>query len=191
MNLHLSVKEFLTDKRPVLTGRSAFCACAAAAATLSEGLTLGLIVLLMSVLGGFVYTLCSKLYEKELRPLICGAAAAGIATLAVLFLRAYLPDLGEEPELYVLIMAVGFFFPAKPNLSGTSCIAAALFDGFLCLLLILLTGALREFLSRALGLTVVSEPFGGFLAASCLTALLQTAVRKTEKTSVAEKSKEG
>ena len=179
-----------TDASGPAVGRSAVCAAAAAAASFTEGVALGVIVLLFSVFGSIVYALVRRFYACEMRPAVCAVSAAGFVTLADLFLQAFLPDISSGLGIYVLLIAVSFFFiPSNGTESRAdgkenfgSCLKDGFFSGAVSLLFIIASSTVRAFLSGRCGISAISGPFGGFLIAGCLTALVQFAAGKMNTT---------
>ena len=208
MNFKKQLKDGLITQNPVLVQLLGMCSTMAITTSISNGLGMGVSVLIILTLSNIFISLLRKIIPDEVRIACYVVVIAGFVTIVDLCLQAFLPDIAESLGVFIPLIVVNCIILGRAEaFANKNTVLASAVDGicqgigYTIVLVIMCT--VRELLGAGtlLGIQIMPEsyvpagmltlPVGGFLCLGTLIAVMQWALAKSEKKSAEKKEEEG
>ena len=196
MNVGKQIKEGFLTQNPVLVQLLGMCSTLAITTTISNGLGMGLSVMVILTLSNIFISLLRKIIPEQVRIACYIVVIAGFVTMVDPLLQAFFPDIAESLGVFIPLIVVNCIILARAEsfASRNNPMAAAvdgICQGLGYTLVLLAMSAIRELLgSGALSgnqifpaeysASLIVQPVGGFLTLGCLIALMQWIQRKVK-----------
>lgn len=194
MNFGKQLKDGLLTQNPVLVQLLGMCSTLAITTSISNGLGMGVSVLIILTCSNVVISLLRKIIPDQIRIAAYIVVIAGFVTMVDLLLQAYFQDIAESLGVFIPLIVVNCIILARAeSFASKNKVLPAALDG-ICqgigyTLVLLVMSVIRELLgSGALagnqifpaeyGALMMALPVGGFLTLGCLIALMQWAQDK-------------
>ena len=217
MNFGKQLKEGLITQNPVLVQVLGMCSTMAITTSISNGVGMGISVLIILTLSNIFISLLRKIIPNEVRIACYIVVIAGFVTIVDLCLQAFFPDIAKSLGVFIPLIVVNCIiigraeaFAAKNSIGASA--LDGIFQGLGYTIVLTIMCIIREFLGSGsfgkgiintingigtgnglqifpeeFGAKLLTMPFGGFLTLGCLIALMQYALRKSAE----KKEKEG
>ncbi len=198
MNFKKQLKEGLITQNPVLVQLLGMCSTLAITTSISNGLGMGVSVLIILTASNVVISALKKIIPGEVRIACYIVVIAGFVTCVDLLLQAFLPSIAKSLGVFIPLIVVNCIILARAEgFSSKNGIAASAVDGicqgigYTWVLLVLC--AFRELLGAGtlMGIQVMPAsytpalmmvlPVGGFLSLGLLIAVMQYALNKSKE----------
>ena len=194
MNFGKQLKEGLLTQNPVLVQLLGMCSTLAITTTISNGLGMGVSVMIILTCSNIVISLLRKIIPDQIRIAAYIVVIAGFVTMVDLLLQAYFQDIAESLGVFIPLIVVNCIILARAeSFASKNKVLPAAVDG-ICqgigyTLVLLVMSAIRELLGSGslagnqifpaeYGALMMALPVGGFLTLGCLIALMQWAQDK-------------
>ena len=194
MNFGKQLKEGLLTQNPVLVQLLGMCSTLAITTTISNGLGMGVSVMIILTCSNIVISLLRKIIPDQIRIAAYIVVIAGFVTMVDLLLQAYFQDIAESLGVFIPLIVVNCIILARAeSFASKNKVLPAALDG-ICqgigyTLVLLVMSAIRELLGSGslagnqifpadYGALMMALPVGGFLTLGCLIALMQWAQDK-------------
>lgn len=194
MNFGKQLKEGLLTQNPVLVQLLGMCSTLAITTSISNGLGMGVSVLIILTCSNVVISLLRKIIPDQIRIAAYIVVIAGFVTMVDLLLQAYFQDIAESLGVFIPLIVVNCIILARAeSFASKNKVLPAALDG-ICqgigyTLVLLVMSAIRELLGSGslagnqifpaeYGALMMALPVGGFLTLGCLIALMQWAQDK-------------
>ena len=194
MNIKQQFKEGLITQNPVTVQLLGMCSTMAITTSLSNGLGMGVSVLIILTLSNIIISALRKIIPDKIRIAAYVVVIAGFVTMVDLLLQAYLEDIAESLGVFIPLIVVNCIILARAeSFASKNGVLASAVDG-ICqgigyTLVLLVMSAIRELLGSGslagnqifpadYGALMMALPVGGFLTLGCLIALMQWAQDK-------------
>lgn len=194
MNFGKQLKEGLLTQNPVLVQLLGMCSTLAITTSITNGLGMGVSVLLVLTASNIVISLLRKIIPSQIRIAAYIVVIAGFVTIVDLLLKAYLPDISNSLGVFIPLIVVNCIILGRAeSFASKHGVAASAVDG-ICqgigyTIVLLIMSAIRELLGsgtlagvrifpEAYGALMMILPVGGFLTLGVLIALAQWAQGK-------------
>ena len=186
MNFGKQLKEGLLTENPVLVQLLGMCSTLAITTSISNGLGMGVSVLIILTCSNIVISLLRKIIPDQIRIAAYIVVIAGFVTMVDLLLQAYFQDIAES-VVNCIILARAESFASKNKVLPSA--VDGICQGIGYTLVLLVMSAIRELLGSGTlagsrifpaeyGAMMMVLPVGGFLTLGCLIALMQWAQGK-------------
>lgn len=189
-------KEGLLTQNPVLVQLLGMCSTLAITTSVSNGLGMGVSVLLVLTASNVVISLLRKIIPNQIRIAAYIVVIAAFVTVIDLILQAYFPAISESLGVFIPLIVVNCIILGRAeSFASKNSVAASAVDG-ICqgigyTLVLLVMSAIRELLGSGTlgGVRILPErfgalmmilPVGGFLTLGCLIALTQWVQGRTK-----------
>ena len=208
MNFKKQLKDGLITQNPVLVQLLGMCSTMAITTSISNGLGMGVSVLIILALSNIFISLLRKIIPDEVRIACYVVVIAGFVTIVDLCLQAFLPDIANSLGVFIPLIVVNCIILGRAEaFANKNSVAASAVDGicqgigYTIVLVIMCT--FRELFGAGtlLGIQVMPSgytpagmltlPVGGFLCLGTLIAVMQWALAKSSKKSAEKKEEEG
>ena len=198
MNFKKQLKEGLITQNPVLVQLLGMCSTLAITTSISNGLGMGVSVLIILTASNVVISALKKIIPNEVRIACYIVVIAGFVTCVDLLLQAFVPAIAKSLGVFIPLIVVNCIILARAEgFSSKNGIAASAVDG-ICqgigyTLVLLVLSAFRELLGAGtlMGIQIMPAsytpalmmvlPVGGFLSLGALIALMQWALAKSKE----------
>lgn len=198
MNFKKQLKDGLINQNPVLVQLLGMCSTMAITTSISNGIGMGISVLIILTLSNIFISLLRKIIPNEVRIACYIVVIAGFVTIVDLCLQAFLPDIAESLGVFIPLIVVNCIILGRAEaFASKNSVAASAVDG-ICqgigyTIVLVIMSAFRELLGvgKLLGIQVMpdsyvpagilTQPVGGFLCLGALIAVMQWALARTEK----------
>ena len=210
MNFKKQLKDGLIYQNPVLVQVLGMCSTMAITTSISNGVGMGISVLIILTLSNIFISLLRKIIPNEVRIACYIVVIAGFVTIVDLCLQAFVPDIAESLGVFIPLIVVNCIILGRAEaFASKNSVAASAVDG-ICqgigyTLVLVVMCVVREFLGSGkfgggllgggglgsapgvtifpeeFGIKVLTLPVGGFLTLGCLIALMQWALAKSAK----------
>ena len=194
MNFGKQLKEGLLTENPVLVQLLGMCSTLAITTSISNGLGMGVSVLIILTCSNVVISLLRKIIPDQIRIAAYIVVIAGFVTMVDLLLQAYFQDIAESLGVFIPLIVVNCIILARAeSFASKNKVLPSAVDG-ICqgigyTLVLLVMSAIRELLGSGslagnqifpaeYGALMMALPVGGFLTLGCLIALMQWAQDK-------------
>ena len=194
MNFGKQLKDGLLTQNPVLVQLLGMCSTLAITTSISNGLGMGVSVLIILTCSNVVISLLRKIIPDQIRIAAYIVVIAGFVTMVDLLLQAYFQDIAESLGVFIPLIVVNCIILARAeSFASKNKVLPAALDG-ICqgigyTLVLLVMSAIRELLGSGslagnqifpadYGALMMALPVGGFLTLGCLIALMQWAQDK-------------
>lgn len=194
MNFGKQLKDGLLTQNPVLVQLLGMCSTLAITTSISNGLGMGVSVLIILTCSNVVISLLRKIIPDQIRIAAYIVVIAGFVTMVDLLLQAYFQDIAESLGVFIPLIVVNCIILARAeSFASKNKVLPAAVDG-ICqgigyTLVLLVMSAIRELLGSGslagnqifpadYGALMMALPVGGFLTLGCLIALMQWAQDK-------------
>ena len=194
MNFGKQLKEGLLTENPVLVQLLGMCSTLAITTSISNGLGMGVSVLIILTCSNIVISLLRKIIPDQIRIAAYIVVIAGFVTMVDLLLQAYFQDIAESLGVFIPLIVVNCIILARAeSFASKNKVLPSAVDG-ICqgigyTLVLLVMSAIRELLGSGTlagsrifpaeyGAMMMVLPVGGFLTLGCLIALMQWAQGK-------------
>ena len=194
MNFGKQLKDGLLTQNPVLVQLLGMCSTLAITTSISNGLGMGVSVLIILTCSNVVISLLRKIIPDQIRIAAYIVVTAGFVTMVDLLLQAYFQDIAESLGVFIPLIVVNCIILARAeSFASKNKVLPAALDG-ICqgigyTLVLLVMSAIRELLGSGslagnqifpadYGALMMALPVGGFLTLGCLIALMQWAQDK-------------
>ena len=194
MNFGKQLKEGLLTQNPVLVQLLGMCSTLAITTSISNGLGMGVSVLIILTCSNVVISLLRKIIPDQIRIAAYIVVIAGFVTMVDLLLQAYFQDIAESLGVFIPLIVVNCIILARAeSFASKNKVLPSAVDG-ICqgigyTLVLLVMSAIRELLGSGslagnqifpaeYGALMMALPVGGFLTLGCLIALMQWAQDK-------------
>ena len=194
MNFGKQLKEGLLTENPVLVQLLGMCSTLAITTSISNGLGMGVSVLIILTCSNIVISLLRKIIPDQIRIAAYIVVIAGFVTMVDLLLQAYFQDIAESLGVFIPLIVVNCIILARAeSFASKNKVLPSAVDG-ICqgigyTLVLLVMSAIRELLGSGslagnqifpseYGALMMALPVGGFLTLGCLIALMQWAQDK-------------
>ena len=208
MNFKKQLKDGLITQNPVLVQLLGMCSTMAITTSISNGIGMGISVLIILTLSNIFISLLRKIIPSEVRIACYIVVIAGFVTMVDLCLQAFVPAIAESLGVFIPLIVVNCIILGRAEaFASKNSVGAAAVDGicqglgYTAVLVVMC--AVRELLGSGtlLGYHVMPAgytpalmlvlPVGGFLCLGTLIAVMQWALAKSEKKSADKAEKEG
>ena len=197
MNFKKQLKEGLLTQNPVLVQLLGMCSTMAITTSLSNGLGMGVSVLIILTLSNIFISALRKIIPDKVRIAAYVVVIAGFVTMVDLLLKAYLQEISESLGVFIPLIVVNCIILARAEaFASKNGVLASAVDGITqgigYTLVLLIMSVVREFLGSGTfgsgvlnggagirvfpaeyGALMLVLPVGGFLTLGCLIALVQ------------------
>ena len=197
MNFGKQLKDGLLTQNPVLVQLLGMCSTLAITTSISNGLGMGVSVLIILTCSNVVISLLRKIIPDQIRIAAYIVVIAGFVTMVDLLLQAFLPDLSNSLGVFIPLIVVNCIILGRAEaFASKHGVLASAVDGLtqglgytaalviMCLVRELLGsgtfgsgvlngGAGIRIFPSEYGALMLVLPVGGFLTLSCLIALVQ------------------
>ena len=210
MNFGKQLKEGLITQNPVLVQVLGMCSTMAITTSISNGVGMGISVLIILTLSNIFISLLRKIIPNEVRIACYIVVIAGFVTIVDLCLQAFFPDIAKSLGVFIPLIVVNCIVLGRAEaFASKNSVAASAVDG-ICqgigyTLVLIVMCVFREFFGAGTfgggllgggalgsapgveifpaeyGVSVLTLPVGGFLTLGCLIAVMQWALAKSEK----------
>lgn len=210
MNFNKQLKDGLIYQNPVLVQVLGMCSTMAITTSISNGVGMGISVLIILTLSNIFISLLRKIIPNEVRIACYIVVIAGFVTIVDLCLQAFVPDIAESLGVFIPLIVVNCIILGRAEaFASKNSVAASAVDG-ICqgigyTLVLIVMCVFREFFGAGTfgggllgggalgsapgveifpaeyGVSVLTLPVGGFLTLGCLIAVMQWALAKSEK----------
>ena len=166
MNFGKQLKEGLITQNPVLVQVLGMCSTMAITTSISNGVGMGISVLIILTLSNIFISLLRKIIPNEVRIACYIVVIAGFVTIVDLCLQAFVPDIAESLGVFIplivvncIILARAEAFASKHGVGASAVDGLGMGLGFT--LAITFMGAIRELFGNGsvFGLTVFGAGF--------------------------------
>lgn len=208
MNFSKQLKDGLIYQNPVLVQVLGMCSTMAITTSVSNGLGMGLSVLVILTLSNIFISLLRKIIPNEVRIACYIVVIAGFVTIVDLCLQAFVPAIAESLGVFIPLIVVNCIILGRAEaFASKNSVAASAMDGicqgigYTVVLVIMCT--VRELLGAGtlMGIQIMPAsytpalmlvlPVGGFLCLGTLIAVMQWALARSEKKAAEKNEKEG
>ena len=198
MNFKKQLKEGLITQNPVLVQLLGMCSTLAITTSISNGLGMGVSVLIILTASNVVISALKKIIPGEVRIACYIVVIAGFVTCVDLLLQAFLPSIAKSLGVFIPLIVVNCIILGRAEgFSSKNSVAASAVDGicqglgYIWVLLVLC--AFRELLGAGtlMGIQVMPAsytpalmmvlPVGGFLSLGLLIAVMQYFLNKSKE----------
>ena len=198
MNFKKQLKEGLITQNPVLVQLLGMCSTLAITTSISNGLGMGVSVLIILTASNVVISALKKVIPSEVRIACYIVVIAGFVTCVDLLLQAFLPSIAKSLGVFIPLIVVNCIIMGRAEgFSSKNSVAASAVDGicqglgYIWVLLVLC--AFRELLGAGtlMGIQVMPAsytpalmmvlPVGGFLSLGLLIAVMQYFLNKSKE----------
>ena len=198
MNFKKQLKEGLITQNPVLVQLLGMCSTLAITTSISNGLGMGVSVLIILTASNVVISALKKVIPSEVRIACYIVVIAGFVTCVDLLLQAFLPSIAKSLGVFIPLIVVNCIILGRAEgFSSKNSVAASAVDGicqglgYIWVLLVLC--AFRELLGAGtlMGIQIMPAsytpalmmvlPVGGFLSLGLLIAVMQYALNKSKE----------
>ena len=198
MNFKKQLKDGLITQNPVLVQLLGMCSTMAITTSISNGVGMGISVLIILTLSNIFIALLRKIIPSEVRIACYIVVIAGFVTIVDLCLQAFLPEIAKSLGVFIPLIVVNCIILGRAEaFASKNSVAAAAVDG-ICqgigyTLVLVIMCAVRELFGSGtlLGIQIMPAsytpalmlvlPVGGFLCLGTLIAVMQWALAKSEK----------
>ena len=198
MNFKKQLKEGLITQNPVLVQLLGMCSTLAITTSISNGLGMGVSVLIILTASNVVISALKKIIPSEVRIACYIVVIAGFVTCVDLLLQAFVPAIAKSLGVFIPLIVVNCIILGRAEgFSSKNSIAASAVDG-ICqgigyTLVLVVLSAFRELLGAGtlMGIQVMPAsytpalmmvlPVGGFLSLGAMIALMQWALNKSKE----------
>ena len=210
MNFKKQLKDGLIYQNPVLVQVLGMCSTMAITTSISNGVGMGISVLIILTLSNIFISLLRKIIPNEVRIACYIVVIAGFVTIVDLCLQAFFPDIAKSLGVFIPLIVVNCIVLGRAEaFASKNSVAASAVDG-ICqgigyTLVLIVMCVFREFFGAGTfgggllgggdlgkapgieifpadyGVSVLTLPVGGFLTLGCLIAVMQWALAKSEK----------
>ena len=212
MNFGRQLKEGLVTQNPVLVQLLGMCSTMAITTSLSNGLGMGVSVLIILTLSNIIISALRKIIPDKIRIAAYIVVIAGFVTMVDLLLQAYFQSIANSLGVFIPLIVVNCIILARAeSFASKNGVLASAVDG-ICqglgyTLVLLVMSVIREFLGSGTfgggilnggdGIRILPEgipalgmilPVGGFLTLACVIAAMQYFLNRPKKN--AEKREE-
>ena len=207
MNFKKQLKDGLIYQNPVLVQVLGMCSTMAITTSISNGVGMGISVLIILTLSNIFISLLRKIIPNEVRIACYIVVIAGFVTIVDLCLQAFFPDIAKSLGVFIPLIVVNCIVLGRAEaFASKNSVAASAVDGicqgigYTVVLVIMCT--VRELGAGTLmGIQIMPAsytpalmlvlPVGGFLCLGTLIAVMQWALAKGEKKAAEKNEKEG
>ena len=189
MNFGKQLKDGLLTQNPVLVQLLGMCSTLAITTSISNGLGMGVSVLIILTCSNVVISLLRKIIPDQIRIAAYIVVIAGFVTMVDLLLQAYFQDIAESLGVFIPLIVVNCIILARAeSFASKNKVLPAALDG-ICqgigyTLVLLVMSAIRELLGSGslagnqifpadYGALMMALPVGGFLTLGVLIAVVQ------------------
>lgn len=208
MNFGKQLKEGLITQNPVLVQVLGMCSTMAITTSISNGIGMGISVLIILTLSNIFISLLRKIIPNEVRIACYIVVIAGFVTIVDLCLQAFVPAIAKSLGVFIPLIVVNCIILGRAEaFANKNSVLASAVDG-ICqgigyTIVLVIMCAVRELLGNGtlLGYQIMPAsytpalmlvlPVGGFLCLGTLIAVMQWALAKSEKKAAEKKEKEG
>ena len=208
MNFKRQLKEGLITQNPVLVQLLGMCSTMAITTSISNGIGMGISVLIILTLSNIFISLLRKIIPNEVRIACYIVVIAGFVTIVDLCLQAFFPAIAKSLGVFIPLIVVNCIILGRAEaFANKNSVLASAVDG-ICqgigyTIALVIMCAVRELLGNGtlLGYQIMPAsytpalmlvlPVGGFLCLGTLIAVMQWALAKSEKKAAEKKEKEG
>ena len=208
MNFKRQLKEGLITQNPVLVQLLGMCSTMAITTSISNGIGMGISVLIILTLSNIFISLLRKIIPNEVRIACYIVVIAGFVTIVDLCLQAFFPAIAKSLGVFIPLSVVNCISLGRAEaFANKNSVLASAVDG-ICqgigyTIVLVIMCAVRELLGNGtlLGYQIMPAsytpalmlvlPVGGFLCLGTLIAVMQWALAKSEKKAAEKKEKEG
>ena len=208
MNFKRQLKEGLITQNPVLVQLLGMCSTMAITTSISNGIGMGISVLIILTLSNIFISLLRKIIPNEVRIACYIVVIAGFVTIVDLCLQAFFPAIAKSLGVFIPLIVVNCITLGRAEaFANKNSVLASAVDG-ICqgigyTIVLVIMCAVRELLGNGtlLGYQIMPAsytpalmlvlPVGGFLCLGTLIAVMQWALAKSEKKAAEKKEKEG
>ena len=192
------MKEGLITQNPVLVQLLGMCSTLAITTSISNGLGMGVSVLIILTASNVVISALKKVIPSEVRIACYIVVIAGFVTCVDLLLQAFLPSIAKSLGVFIPLIVVNCIILGRAEgFSSKNSVAASAVDGicqglgYIWVLLVLC--AFRELLGAGtlMGIQIMPAsytpalmmvlPVGGFLSLGLLIAVMQYFLNKSKE----------
>ena len=208
MNFKKQLKDGLIYQNPVLVQVLGMCSTMAITTSISNGVGMGISVLIILTLSNIFISLLRKIIPNEVRIACYIVVIAGFVTIVDLCLQAFFPDIAKSLGVFIPLIVVNCIvlgraeaFASKNSVAASAVAGICQGSGYTVVLVIMCT--VRELLGAGtlMGIQIMPAsytpalmlvlPVGGFLCLGTLIAVMQWALAKGEKKTAEKNEKEG
>ena len=208
MNFKRQLKEGLITQNPVLVQLLGMCSTMAITTSISNGIGMGISVLIILTLSNIFISLLRKIIPNEVRIACYIVVIAGFVTIVDLCLQAFFPAIAKSLGVFIPLIVVNCIILGRAEaFANKNSVLASAVDG-ICqgigyTIVLVIMCAVRELLGNGtlLGYQIMPAsytpalmlvlPVGGFLCLGTLIAIMQWALARSEKKAAEKKEKEG
>ena len=201
MNFNKQLKDGLIYQNPVLVQVLGMCSTMAITTSISNGVGMGISVLIILTLSNIFISLLRKIIPNEVRIACYIVVIAGFVTIVDLCLQAFVPDIAESLGVFIPLIVVNCIILGRAEaFASKNSVAASAVDG-ICqgigyTVVLLILSAFRELGIQVMPSSYVPAgmltlPVGGFLCLGTLIAIMQWALARSEKKNAEKKETEG
>ena len=208
MNFKRQLKEGLITQNPVLVQLLGMCSTMAITTSISNGIGMGISVLIILTLSNIFISLLRKIIPSEVRIACYIVVIAGFVTIVDLCLQAFFPAIAKSLGVFIPLIVVNCIILGRAEaFANKNSVLASAVDG-ICqgigyTIVLVIMCAVRELLGNGtlLGYQIMPAsytpalmlvlPVGGVLCLGTLIAVMQWALAKSEKKAAEKKEKEG
>ena len=208
MNFKRQLKEGLITQNPVLVQLLGMCSTMAITTSISNGIGMGISVLIILTLSNIFISLLRKIIPNEVRIACYIVVIAGFVTIVDLCLQAFFPAIAKSLGVFIPLIVVNCIILGRAEaFANKNSVLTSAVDG-ICqgigyTIVLVIMCAVRELLGNGtlLGYQIMPAsytpalmlvlPVGGFLCLGTLIAVMQWALAKSEKKAAEKKEKEG
>lgn len=208
MNFKKQLKDGLITQNPVLVQLLGMCSTMAITTSISNGVGMGISVLIILTLSNIFISLLRKIIPNEVRIACYIVVIAGFVTIVDLCLQAFFPDIAKSLGVFIPLIVVNCIILGRAEaFANKNSVAASAVDG-ICqgigyTVVLVIMCAFRELFGAGtlMGIQIMPAsytpalmlvlPVGGFLCLGTLIAVMQWALAKNEKKAAEKKNEEG
>ena len=173
MNFKKQLKDGLIYQNPVLVQVLGMCSTMAITTSISNGVGMGISVLIILTLSNIFISLLRKIIPNEVRIACYIVVIAGFVTIVDLCLQAFFPDIAKSLGVFIPLIVLVIMCTVRELLGAGTLMGIQIMPASY-------TPALMLVL-----------PVGGFLCLGTLIAVMQWALAKGEKKAAEKNEKEG
>ena len=204
MNFKKQLKDGLIYQNPVLVQVLGMCSTMAITTSISNGVGMGISVLIILTLSNIFISLLRKIIPNEVRIACFIVVIAGFVTCVDLLLKAFVPALSSSLGVFIPLIVVNCIILGRAEaFSYKNGMVASFFDGIFQGIgytwVLLAMCIIREFLGKGafgggvlgangvqifpsdFGVGMLTLPVGGFLVLAALIAAMQWALARPKK----------
>ena len=208
MNFKKQLKDGLIYQNPVLVQVLGMCSTMAITTSISNGVGMGISVLIILTLSNIFISLLRKIIPNEVRIACYIVVIAGFVTIVDLCLQAFFPDIAKSLGVFSPLIVVNCIVLGRAEaFASKNSVAASAVDGicqgigYTVVLGIMCTVRELRGAGTLMGIQIMPAsytpalmlvlPVGGFLCLGTLIAVMQWALAKGEKKAAEKNEKEG